>query len=206
MKTEQYTDKFPRKPSTEQEWRQFFEFWYKPILRAALRYKSNLAWAEEATSEVFLNLINIFNNPKAVQIDNLFNWIYGVAFKTFQVQSRKDSKHKRMVNIDAQEIIDQIISEDPDRLCEEDIQLRIFKTIKKLNETESNILKYFFWEGLQVSEIAKKMKTSAPHISRLKYTALRTIQDELEPARNELGNFAGPRTENTGPEHNPREE
>jgi RNA polymerase sigma factor (sigma-70 family) len=107
-------------------------------------------------------------------------------FKTQEYYRDMTRKNKRFVSIDDEKF--HWLPEPDDNFDRKDNKEFVTYLLDHLDKTEFEILKLFYYEGLELKEIAQELNKTHENVRQIKFRALNKLRNFLNPLRNFYAN------------------
>ena len=166
----------------EETFREIYEKTYNKTLRFIIIKSKNLDDINDILQDTYLEFLKIIKKNPNIDIENIDNFIIGIANNIIKRHHYKQSRSKEKVITNEYENLENIpdvFSLEDNFLTKENVK-EIWSFVKKKDVEIAKIFYLYFSEGLKISEIAKELKISESNVKNKIYRTLKELKNIYE--------------------------
>ena len=156
-----------------------FDRYYRLVLSVAMKILRDVGEAEDLMQTVFLEIFK-----SAAQFDpargTLKVWILQYAYHRGMSRRQHLSIRNFYKNSDIAELQGELLPADVSHFNDQEIRRLVTQALGSLNETQSQVLKLAYFEGLSLKEIADHTNESLGNVRHHYYRGLKRLRDVIK--------------------------
>ncbi|THU39325.1 sigma-70 family RNA polymerase sigma factor [Niastella caeni] len=151
-----------------------YDMWFSNLCYFAYRVTGDMAEAEDITVTTMQSLLS--RHERFETMSNIKAFLYITArnkcLKYLQSEQKQKASHKEMYELHG-EADEYVLAQ----MIKAEMMKEIYKEIENLPPNRKDVFKLFYIEGLDVSEIADKLKMTPGAVSTAKFRALEQLRN-----------------------------
>lgn len=166
---------------TREKFKEIYQITYNNTLRFVIIRCNNIESVNDIIQDTYLELLKIIKKKKIVEVDNINNYVLGIANNIIKRHYHKKKKENIISyyqeNEREFEIIDSFDLEE--EIISKENVAEVWEYVRKKDLITSKIFYLYFALGLKISDIAKELEIGESNVKNKIYRTLKELKKYL---------------------------